>query len=248
VGTVLHNLFYALGTLASENKILAGILGFIEVIFFLLAVLVAGPTAVIALLGGIITSWRGIVGTAKLNRSYRRFVENHQISERMLKQFVNLARLSASGANRQPLKYILSFTEERNQKIFPTLSWAGYLKDWSGPIEGEKPSAYIILLGDTTLASSFQYDAGIACQSILLGATERGLGGCIIGSINKDTLRENLQIPDPYVILLVLALGKPGEKVVIEDLAPEGDIKYWRDGKDVHHVPKRGLDELILDL
>jgi len=248
VGTVLHNLFYALGTLVSEYKILTWILGFIEVIFFLLAVLVAGPAAVVALIGGIITSWRGITGTAISNRSYRRFIENYQISEKVLKRLVNLARLSASGANRQPLKYILSFTEERNRKIFPTLSWAGYLKDWKGPAEGEKPSAYIILLGDTRLASSFQYDAGIACQSITLGAAERGLGGCIIGSINKDTLRENLQIPDPYVILLVLALGKPGEKVVIEDLEPEGDIKYWRDEKDVHHVPKRGLDELILDI
>ena len=248
VGVVLHNLFYALGILAEDYQILVGILGFLEVIFFLLAVLVAGPAVVIALIGGIITSWKGITGTAKSNRSYRRFIESHLISEKILKQFVNLARLSASGANRQPLTFILSFTEERNQKIFPTLSWAGYLKDWKGPVEGEKPSAYIILLGDTTLASSFQYDAGIACQSILMGAAERGLGGCIIGSINKDTLRENLGIPDPYVILLVLALGKPGEKVVIDDLEPEGDIKYWRDEKDIHHVPKRGLDELILDI
>ena len=248
VGAVLHNLFYALGTLVSEYKIVAGILGFIEVIFFLLAALVAGPAAVTALMGGIITSWRGIARITKLNRSYRRFIQSHQITQKELKHFVNLARLSASSANRQPLKFILANTEERNQKIFPTLSWAGYLKDWAGPSEGEKPSAYIILLGDTTLASSFQYDAGIACQSITLGAAERGLGGCIIGSINKEALRENLGIPDSYVILLVLALGKPGEKVAIEDLAPEGDIKYWRDEKEVHHVPKRGLDELILDL
>ncbi len=248
VGVVFHNLFYALGILAEDYRILVGILGFLEVIFFILAVLVAGPAAVIALIGGIITSWKGIARITNSNRSYRRFIESHQISEKILKQFVNLARLSASSANRQPLKYILSFTEERNQKIFPTLSWAGYLKDWKGPVEGEKPSAYIIILGDTTLASSFKYDAGIACQSILLGATERGLGGCIIGSINKDTLRENLGIPDLYVILLVLALGKSGEKVVIDDLEPEGDIKYWRDEKDIHHVPKRGLDGLILDL
>ncbi len=162
--------------------------------------------------------------------------------------FVNLARLSASGANLQPLKYILSNTEEKNQKIFPTLSWAGYLKEWAGPVEGEKPSAYIILLGDTEIGNSFQYDAGIACQSILLGAAERGLGGCLIGSIKKDALCEALSIPDGYEILLVIALGKPGEKVVIEDLAPEGDIKYWRDENDIHHVPKRGVEELILDL
>jgi nitroreductase len=248
VGVVLHNLFYALGTLTSEYKILAGALGFIEVLFFIIAVLFAGPAALIALIGGIITSWKGVRGIAETNRSYRRFIQSHQISSQLLERLIYLARISASSANLQPLKYILSNTEEKNQKIFPTLSWAGYLKEWSGPVEGEKPSAYIILLGDLSLCNSFQYDAGIACQSILLGAAERGLGGCLIGSIKKETLRESLLIPEGYEILLVIALGKPGEKVVIENLAPDGDIKYWRDENDIHHVPKRGLGELILDL
>jgi nitroreductase len=248
LGVVLHNLFYALGIGASEYKILAGVLGFLEVIFFIVAVLCAGPAALTALIGGIIVSWKGISGIARVNRSYRRFIQSHQISDKEMLKFVNLARLSASGANLQPLKYILSNTEEKNQMIFPTLSWAGYLKEWSGPVEGEKPSAYIVMLGDRALGNSFQYDAGIACQSILLGAAERGLGGCLIGSIKKDSLREILSIPEGYEILLVIALGKPGEKVVIEDLAPDGDIKYWRDENDLHHVPKRGVGELILDL
>jgi len=247
VGVILHNLFYALEILASEYEILAGALGFIEVLFFIIAVLLAGPAALTALIGGIIVSWKGISGIARVNRSYRRFIQSHQISDREMLKLVNLARLSASGANLQPLKYILSNTEEKNQKIFPTLSWAGYLKEWSGPVEGEKPSAYIITLGDSALGDSFQYDAGIASQSILLGAAERGLGGCIIGSIKKEMLRKNLLIPEGYEILPVIALGKPGEKVVIENVAPDGDIKYWRDESDIHHVPKRGLDELILD-
>ena len=248
VGVVLHNLFYALGIGASEIKILAAVLSYLEVGFFIIAVLFAGPAALTALIGGIFVSWKGISGIAETNRSYRRFIQSHQISDRDMLRFVNLARLSASGANLQPLKYILSNTEEKNQKIFPTLSWAGYLKEWSGPVEGEKPSAYIILLGDEALGNSFQYDAGIVSQSILLGAAERGLGGCLIGSIKRDALREALSIPEGFEILLVIALGKPGEKVVIEDLAPEGDIKYWRDENDIHHVPKRGVEELILDL
>ena len=247
LGVVLHNLFYALGTEVNEYKILAGAIGFLEVAFFFIAVFFAGPAALTALIGGIITSWKGISRITETNRSYRRFIQNHQISDGEMLKFIKLARLSASGANLQPLKYILSNTEEKNQKIFPTLSWAGYLKEWSGPVEGEKPSAYIIMLGDTTIGNSFQYDAGIASQSILLGAAERGLGGCLIGSIKRDSLREALSIPEGYEILLVIALGKPGERVVIEDLTPEGDIKYWRDENDLHHVPKRGLEELILD-
>jgi nitroreductase len=120
------------------------------------------------------------------------------------------------------------------------------LSRWSGPAEGERPSAYIVILGDTELSKSFGCDHGIAAQSIMLGATERGLGGCMIGSIDRPKLRQVLDIPERYEILLILALGKPAETVVLEDVGPDGDIKYYRDDEDVHHVPKRTLDELIL--
>jgi hypothetical protein len=130
--------------------------------------------------------------------------------------------------------------------VFPLLGWAGYLKDWPGPAEGERPSAYIIVLGDKEIRRSFGCDHGIAAQSILLGATEKGLGGCIIGSVQKEGLREALEIPSRYEILLVIALGKPKETVVLEEIDPGGDIKYYRDEHGVHHVPKRSLDELIL--
>jgi nitroreductase len=180
------------------------------------------------------------------NRSYRRFHQDHAIGRETLRELVDLARLSASGANRQPLKYFLSCDPERNARIFPHLAWAGYLADWPGPAEGERPSAYIVVLGDTDIRPSFGVDPGIAVQSILLGATERGLGGCIIASIQKDPLRAALDIDARYEILLVLALGKPQETVVVDPLGPDGDIKYWRDGEGVHHVPKRVLDDLIV--
>jgi nitroreductase len=181
------------------------------------------------------------------NRSYRRFREDAAIEMEILEELVDLARLSASGANRQPLKYILACGREKNALIFPNLSWAGYLKDWSGPDEGERPSGYIIVLGDTEVTQSFGCDHGIAAQSILLGATETGLGGCMIGSVNREGLRQALEIPDRYEILLVLALGTPKEEVIIEAVGPDGDIKYWRDSAGKHHVPKRSLESIILD-
>jgi nitroreductase len=179
------------------------------------------------------------------NRSYRRF---HQVpvERETLRELVDLARLSASAANRQPLKYLLSCDPEKNALIFPCLSWAGYLKDWPGPAEGERPPAYIIVLGDTRIHSTFSCDHGIAAQSIMLGATERDLGGCIIGSIDRPRLSQSLNIPPHYQILLVLALGKPGETVVLETVGPDGDIKFWRDKDSVHHVPKRALDDIIV--
>ncbi len=181
------------------------------------------------------------------NRSYRRFDQNTPISMDTLRDLVNLARLSPSGRNLQPLKYFLSSDPQTNARIFPHLGWAGYLKDWPGPQEGERPAAYIIILGDKTIATSFGVDHGIAAQSILLGAVERGLGGCIIATVRRTELSAELKIPDYLEILLVIALGKPVEQVAIEPLGPEGDIRYWRDERQVHHVPKRALDEIIIN-
>ena len=181
------------------------------------------------------------------NRSYRRFHQEAAINTEALRGLVDLARHSASAANRQPLKYIISGNAEKNSLIFPCLSWAGYLKDWPGPSEGERPSAYIIMLGDTEISQSFGIDPGIAAQSILLGAAEQGLGGCMIASVQKEKLRQVLDIPSCYEIVLVITLGKPKESVVIDNVKPDGDIKYWRDNKGIHHVPKRSLDEIIIN-
>ena len=180
------------------------------------------------------------------NRSYRRFHQDFPIALETLRVLVNLARLSASGANLQPLKYVLVADPEVNARVFTHTRWAGYLKDWAGPEEGERPSAYIVILGDTEIRKSFVCDHGIAAQSIMLGATERGLGGCMLGALDRDGLRQTLEIPEAYEILLALALGRPKEAVEIEAVGADGDIKYYRDAEGVHHVPKRSLEDLVL--
>ncbi len=180
------------------------------------------------------------------NRSYRRFDERHAIGRDTLVDLVGLARYAASGRNAQPLKYFLSCDPVLNGQIFPTLAWAGYLKEWPGPKEGERPSAYIVVLLDRTISDNFLCDDGIAMQNILLGAVEKGLGGCIIRSINKPRLTTILQLPVHLDIIDVVALGKPVENVVITDVGEDGDIKYYRDENGVHFVPKRSLDELII--
>ncbi len=182
------------------------------------------------------------------NRSYRRFYQDYYIATGNLKYFVNLARLSPSAQNLQPLKYYISNEKEPNEKIFKCLKWAGYLTDWEGPEDGEKPAAYILILGDTTIGTNFRCDHGIAAQSILLGAVEKGFGGCIIASVDKEKLRKELSIPDNLEILLAIALGKPKETVLLEEIDQEGNIKYWRDEKKIHHVPKRKLEDIIINL
>ncbi len=179
------------------------------------------------------------------NRSYRRFYQDVPVGRETLRELVDLARCSASASNRQALKFILSADGEKNAVIFRHLSFARLL-NWQGPAEGERPSAYIIILGDTEISKTFGCDHGIAAQSILLGAIEKGLGGCMLGSVKRAELSQSLNIPPRYEILLVLALGKPREKVVLETVGPEGKTAYWRDSEDVHHVPKRRLDDIII--
>lgn len=180
------------------------------------------------------------------NRSYRRFFETTEIDIEILKELVDCARLSPSGRNLQPLRYKLICDRATNAMVFSHLKWAGYLPEWGGPKEGERPSAYIIVLGDTTVSKAFDTDVGIAAQSILLAAVEKELGGCMIASVEKPALRRELSIPDHYEICLVIALGKPKECVVIDAMNNDDSVKYWRDEQQTHHVPKRKLEDIIV--
>jgi nitroreductase len=182
------------------------------------------------------------------NRSYRRFYQSERISRSQLEDWIDLARCSASARNAQSLKYILSTEESLNSEIFEQLAWAGYLSYWHGPEEGERPSAYIVMLHDSFISGNYLCDDGIAAQSILLGATEAGFGGCIIHYVNRNKLKEILKLNDQFEIIHVLALGKPKETVVLDEVKGGNDIKYWRDENQVHHVPKRSINEIIIEV
>ena len=179
------------------------------------------------------------------NRSYRRFFQDERIALEKLTSWIDLGRLSASGMNIQPLKYKIIIDSTTCDAVFENLAWAGYLKDWNGPEPGERPSAYVIVLGDTTIRPAFGIDPGIAIQSILLAAVEAGYGGCIIGSVQREKLAETVAIPETLQILYVLALGKPKELVQLEEIK-EFSIQYYRDDQMIHHVPKRKLEDIII--
>lgn len=179
-------------------------------------------------------------------RCYRRF-GREKVARKTLEQLVELARLSASARNLQPLKYFLSCGEDTNTIIFMHLAWAGYLEGWGGPQEDERPMAYILILGDKTIDESFAADAGIAVQSIRLGVTEMGLGSCVLGSIQRQELAQALNLSTQYEIVLAIAIGKPAEQIVLEPVGEDGSTKYWRDAEGVHHVPKRSLAEVLIN-
>ena len=181
------------------------------------------------------------------NRSYRRFDASKPIAEATLTELVDLARHTPSAGNMQPLKYILSHTPETNSQVFDAIGWAAYLPDWPGPGPEERPTGYIIMLVDTEIGGSWApTDAGIAVQTMLLAAVDKGLGGVMFGNIRKKKLRESLDIPESLDIFLVLALGTPVEKIVLKDVGADGSIKYYRDPDMTHHVPKRALADIVV--
>ncbi|MGL4412080.1 MAG: nitroreductase family protein [Bacteroidales bacterium] len=186
-----------------------------------------------------------ILELIRKNRSYRRFDQSYEIYKNEMLQLVELARLSPSARNLQPLKFKMVYKSDECNSIFPYLGWAGYLKEWAGPEDGERPSGYIVVAYDTTLTDNIFCDEGLAMQSILLGAVEMGLGGCIIGSCNREKIQEILNIDSRYSICYVIALGKPIENVVVDEVV-EDDIKYWRSEDGTHHVPKRRLEDILL--
>jgi len=179
-------------------------------------------------------------------RSYRRFEQKAAVDTATLRDLIDLVRRVPSAANRQPLRYIASCGPRMNAGIFETLSWAGALPDWPGPEEGERPAAYVVILHDKQVCDSAPHDVGIAAQTLLLAAVSVGLGGCMFGSVQRSKLREILQIPESLEIVLVVALGRPVEKVVLEDAQPGTSLKYYREPDRAHHVPKRRLEDVLL--
>lgn len=183
------------------------------------------------------------------SRSYRVFDEDHKLEKQDLVDLIELARFSPCGKNVQYLRFIPIYKEEVLKEVYPSLVWAGYLKDWDGPVEGERPTGIILIvskegsLTDPLLAC----DMGIASQSIVLGAVEKNLGGCMIRALNRKKIAEVLNLSDDYIVHMAIALGKPSQRVIVEDINEGEDIKYWMDEDKTHHVPKIILDDLIID-
>lgn len=185
-----------------------------------------------------------IAELVKKNRSYRRFYQEKKVTREQLTGLVDIARLTPSAANRQPFRYRIVCDDAENEIVFKNIGFAGYLKDWDGPDEGEKPTGYIIIVSDEKVNA--EVDAGIVGQTMLLAAVEQGLGGCYFGNVKRDELSKELKLPEGSKIVYVIAFGYPKEEVVIEEIPGNGDIKYYRDEKCVHHVPKKRLADVLI--
>ena len=184
------------------------------------------------------------------NRSYRGYDESRKVTREELLRMVNCARLSASSVNMQPLKYYLACEEKTVRRIQPLTGWAKNLPEMTLPHKGKYPTAFIVICQDKSISDSlarFQKDVGIVAQTILLAAAEMGLGGCMIGSFEAGKVREALELPETLAPMLVVAVGKPAEEIVIREIGPEEPTPYYRDENDVHYVPKRRLEDVVIN-
>ena len=182
---------------------------------------------------------------ATTTRTYRRFRRIYPAAPELMTQWGDIARVSASAGNKQPLRYRIVTDKEQCAQIFETLTWAAALPDWDGPESGQRPTGYIIMATDseTFKGELWRFDAGIAAQTIMLSSTEEGFGGCIMLSFKRGELKKILSMPEDLEPVLVLALGRPIEDIRLVD-AVQGDTTYYRDEQQVHYVPKRKLEDI----
>ncbi len=183
------------------------------------------------------------------SRSYRGYNEKRRITEDELLSLAECARLCPSSVNKQPFKYYLAWERDEVEKIQALTRWARALPELELPHPGMRPTAFIVIVQDTGIDSNlarYQRDVGIVAQTMLLAATERGLGGCMIGNFSAGAVREALELPETLSPMLVVALGEPAEEIQLTEIGPDGDTNYYRDERDVHYVPKRKLSDLVL--
>lgn len=186
----------------------------------------------------------------KANRSYRGYDESRKVTREELLEMVDCARLTASSVNMQPLRYYLAYEKEDVDRIQSLTGWAKGLPDLELPHKGMYPTAFIVICQDTRVwesLSRFSRDVGAVAQTILLAATEMGLGGCMIGSFSPAKISEALNLPEFLAPLLVVAIGKPAETIVLTEIDSDEATNYYRDENDIHYVPKRKLKDLVIN-
>lgn len=178
-------------------------------------------------------------------RTIRKFTQE-KISEDKLIELIDCARVAAYGANMQPLKFRIITDDNELSSIFPMTKWAGYLSDGT-PKEDERPTAYIVILGDRDIKSNgaFEVEAGAAVTTMMLEAVEMGLATCWLGAIDRENIKNSLEIPKNFDVLYLLALGYPKQESKMCDMK-DNDVKYFLDENAVINVPKRSLEDVIV--
>ncbi len=189
-------------------------------------------------------NFQDLAKLVETTRCTRRFKPDIEISKKDLEEIINLARITSSAKNMQPLKYIIVTEKKLVSRLSSTSKWAAHLTSWNQS-KSEQPSAFIILVNDTTIDGISMVDAGISLQTIMLAARSKGYASCTLASIDKDICKNEFNLDDSLQPMLGIAIGIEDEIINLVDIK-DADTNYYRNKKDEHCVPKRTLDEIIL--
>lgn len=180
---------------------------------------------------------------ATKTRSYRRFQENKPIPAELLRDMITSAGVAPCASNLQRLRFSIITDEKEKDQLFSGIGWAGYITEWDGPEPGKRPAAYIVIHAPGEKKVFTGIDVGIAASYLVLSASDAGIGSCMLLNFDRITVN-NVAPSEGYSPELLIALGYPGETVLLEK--DDEKIRYWRDSKGIHHVPKLPLEKLIL--
>ena len=185
----------------------------------------------------------------KKSRSYRGYDESRRISREELLELVDCARFAPSSVNGQPFQYLLVWKKEDVDRLQPLTGWARALPDMKLPHPGKCPTAFVVICQNTEWdpdLNRYLRDVGAVAQTMLLAATQEGLGGIMIGNFSPAKVAHEMELPETIVPMRSVAFGKPDEKIVITEIENGQSTKYYRDEQDVHYVPKRKLEDIVL--
>jgi nitroreductase len=176
------------------------------------------------------------------NRSYRGYDANFKVREDQLRRIIEVATLCPSARNQQVLRFRPVLGDEA-ASMLKYIRLGGALPELHLPFAGSEPNAFIVICSSVEESKYVDIDLGIAAQSMLLQAVEIGLGGICIGAFDHEPLKELLGLK--YEPLLVLAIGRPAERIELKECGEGDNLTYYREG-GVHYVPKIKVDDIIL--
>lgn len=178
----------------------------------------------------------------RASRSYRGYDTSFKVREDQLRSIIEVATLCPSARNQQVLRFRPVLDAEADL-VLPHIRLGGALPELHLPFAGTEPRAFVVICSTVPDSHYVSVDLGIVAQSMLLRATELGLGGICIGAFDHAEIKQKLGLK--YEPLLVLAIGRPNERIELRSCSEGDSLTYYRE-EGVHYVPKIKVDDLIL--
>ena len=177
-------------------------------------------------------------------RTYRRFLQK-PVPADVIADMAEAVRLSSCGANRQAIRLVVVQSPEMVAKVQPLVKWAAYLPPEQGtPQPEEQPVLFAAVVQDTSIPGDKDTDAGIALANLTLAAWAKGVGSCIMGSIDRPRLTELLGLTGHQKLHSMVALGYPSHSARVVPMTGETGVNYYLDENRDYCVPKRSKEEI----